>query len=158
MRTNYPWPPEAAYCTCVRGGGRHETQQEVNQQKNSSKWEGAWKVFVLHNPHKLKKKKKKCTDDGLKTKGSQNSFWRWFAMYCIIHTANNCPFMHSQKYFCQVSLQMSTKHLQNRIIMFCLEFYRKVQLLAYETTYLQTELWSYSSTRDSYFDIGRDTQ
>ncbi len=37
------------------------------------------------------------------------------------HTANSFPFMYFQKRFRQVSLLISAKYFQNRIIMFCLE-------------------------------------
>ena len=42
---------------------------------------------------------------------------------CIVvcYTANNFPFLYSQKRFSQASLLISTTYLQNRIIMFCLE-------------------------------------
>ncbi len=39
------------------------------------------------------------------------------------YTANNFPFMYSQKSFSQVSLLISTKYFQNRIIMFYLELW-----------------------------------
>ncbi len=39
-------------------------------------------------------------------------------VFCRALTANNFTFMYSQKRFCQASLLISTRHFQNRIIMF----------------------------------------
>jgi hypothetical protein len=45
----------------------------------------------------------------------------------LVYTANNFPFMYSQKRFGQASLLISTTYFQNRIIMFCLELCYSVE-------------------------------
>ncbi len=47
--------------------------------------------------------------------------------FTVLYTANNFPFMGSQKRFSQVLLVISTKYFQNRIIMFSLELWYYVQ-------------------------------
>ncbi len=51
--------------------------------------------------------------------------------------------------------KISTKYFQNRIIMFCLELWFSVEKYSFQQReqYFQTELWNYSSTGDSYFQI-----
>ncbi len=71
--------------------------------------------------------------------------------------------MCSQKRFSHASLPVFTKNFQNRIIMFCLELWYSrekydttdaaIQLSSQGTTYFQTDLWNFSSTGDSYFQI-----
>ncbi len=54
---------------------------------------------------------------------STYKFWRHRAQAKSYNTANNFPFMYSEKRFSQASLLVSTKSFRKRVIMFCLELF-----------------------------------
>ncbi len=88
--------------------------------------------------------------------------WNCYGIY-FKHTANNYPLSiyAFPKNILPSITSISTKYFQKRIIMFSLALCilyntrcsHSVVMSASGTPYFQTELWNFSSTEDSYFQI-----